>query len=118
MSRFPLRAVCAATHRPTQRHRPVDRAVLVRPRVRCWIASAWAITTANFTEFNYLLAGRIAAIGTVPLGERTETFFTRVGVDRHTPPGMPWSGCGPPATRRRQRSSGIATTTCWARCSP
>jgi glucoamylase len=41
----------------------------------------WALTTANFAELYYRLAGKIASSGTVPADSLSAPFFAQIGVD-------------------------------------
>jgi glucoamylase len=46
----------------------------------------WAVSTANFAELYYRLAGQVTTAGTVPLDGLSAGFFSQVGVDAATPP--------------------------------
>ena len=46
----------------------------------------WAVSTANFAELYYRLAGKITTGGTVPLDSLSAGFFSQVGVDASTTP--------------------------------
>ena len=46
----------------------------------------WAVSTANFAELYYRLAGKIITAGTVPLDRLSAGFFSQVGVDASTTP--------------------------------
>ena len=46
----------------------------------------WAVSTANFAELYYRLAGQVTTAGTVPLDSLSAGFFTQVGVDASTTP--------------------------------
>jgi glucoamylase len=41
----------------------------------------WAVSTANFAELYYRLAGQVATAGTVPLYSLSAGFFSQVGAD-------------------------------------
>jgi glucoamylase len=46
----------------------------------------WAVSTANFAELYYRLAGQVTTTGTVPLDSLSASFFSQVGVDTSTTP--------------------------------
>ena len=46
----------------------------------------WAVSTANFAELYYRLAGQVTTAGTVPLDGLSAGFFSQVGVDASTTP--------------------------------
>ena len=46
----------------------------------------WAVSTANFAELYYRLAGQVTTAGTVPLDSLSAGFFSQVGVDASTTP--------------------------------
>jgi glucoamylase len=46
----------------------------------------WAVSTANFAELYYRLAGQVTTTGTVPLDSLSAGFFSQVGVDASTTP--------------------------------
>jgi len=46
----------------------------------------WAVSTANFAELYYRLAGYVTTAGTVPLDSLSAGFFGQIGVDASTAP--------------------------------
>jgi glucoamylase len=46
----------------------------------------WAVSTANFAELYYRLAGQITTAGAVPLDSLSASFFSQVGVSASTTP--------------------------------
>jgi glucoamylase len=46
----------------------------------------WAVSTANFAELYYRLAGQITTSGTFPLDDLSASFFSQIGVDAATTP--------------------------------
>ena len=46
----------------------------------------WAVSTCNFAELYYRLAGAITAAGAIPLDANSATFFSQVGVGSSTTP--------------------------------
>ena len=46
----------------------------------------WAVSTANFAELYYRLAGQVTTAGTVPLDSLSAGFFSQVGIDASTTP--------------------------------
>jgi glucoamylase len=46
----------------------------------------WAVSTCNFAELHYRLAGAITAAGAIPLDANSATFFSQVGVGSSTTP--------------------------------
>jgi len=46
----------------------------------------WAVSTANFAELYYRLAGQVTIAGTAPLDSLSAGFFSQVGVDASTTP--------------------------------
>jgi glucoamylase len=46
----------------------------------------WALCTANFAEFQYMLASKIIVDKKVPLDSLSRAFFTPLGIDTHTTP--------------------------------
>jgi glucoamylase len=46
----------------------------------------WALTTANFAELYYRLAGKISSSATVPIDSLSAPFFAQVGVDADAAP--------------------------------
>ena len=46
----------------------------------------WAVSTANFAELYYRLAGSVTATGTVPLDSLSAGFFGQIGVGASTAP--------------------------------
>ena len=63
----------------------------------------WAVSTANFAELYYRLAGQVTTAGTVPLDSLSAGFFSQVGVDASTTPSR---GRGGAASRRRPDAAG------------
>jgi glucoamylase len=46
----------------------------------------WAISTCNFAELYYRLAGAVTSAATIPLDSNSAAFFTQIGVSSSTPP--------------------------------
>ena len=46
----------------------------------------WAVSTANFAELYYRLAGYVTTAGTVPLDSLSSGFFSQIAVDASTAP--------------------------------